>query len=73
MAVELRACSILSQRTKNTAIVPVSTPIERGTKIKSHLVQSDGLTLQDNLMDKERKRVNNFANSLFKLDANVTC
>jgi hypothetical protein len=53
---------------KNIAIVPVSTTIERGTKTKSHSAQTEDSTLLDSLKAMERKRVNNFADSLFKLD-----
>lgn len=58
---------------KNNAIVPVSTTIERGTKTKSHSAQTEDSTLLDSLKAMERKRVNNFADSLFKSDTNLTC
>lgn len=73
MTVEVKACSILSKRTNNTAVVPVSTTIERGTKTKSHSAQTEDSTLLDSLKAMERKRVNNFADSLFKSDTNFTC
>ena len=73
MTVEVKACSILSKRTNNTAIVPVSTTIERGTKTKSHSAQTEDSTLLDSLKAMERKRVNNFADSLFKSYTNLTC
>jgi hypothetical protein len=73
MTVEVKACSILSKRTINTAIVPVSTTIERGTKTKSHSAQTEDSTLLDSLKAMERKRVNNFADSLFKSYTNLTC
>lgn len=73
MTVEVKACSILSKRTNNTAIVPVSTTIERGAKTKSHSAQTEDSTLLDSLKAMERKRVNNFADSLVKSYTNLTC